>query len=83
MSNMQKVSNWSDYNKSLRKRWEIIFSFDKNYYSELYYEYMQKRGGKRVYKDKMYEYLLTVKIMFRMGWRAVIGFAGSILRNIF
>ena len=29
------------------------------------------------------EYLLTVKIMFRMAWRAVIGFAGSILRNIF
>ena len=83
MSNMQKVSNWSDYNKSLRKRWEIIFSFDKNYYSELYYEDMQKRGGKRLYSDKMYEYLLTVKIMFRMPWRATIGFAGSILRKIF
>ena len=59
MSNIQKVSNWSDYNKFLRKRGEIIFSFDKNYYSELYYEDMQKRGGKRLYSDKMYEYLLT------------------------
>ena len=83
MSNMQKVRNWNDYNKSLRKRGEIIFSFDKNYYSELYYEDIQKRGGKRVYSDKMYEYLLTVKIMFRMPWRATIGFAGSILRKIF
>jgi hypothetical protein len=34
MSIIQKVRNWKDYNRSLKKRGAIIFSFDEKYYCE-------------------------------------------------
>lgn len=83
MSIIQKVRNWKDYNRSLKKRGAIIFSFDEKYYSELYYSEEQKRGGKRIYSEKMYEYLLTIKILFRLPWRATIGFAEGMLRRMY
>ena len=43
----------------------------------------QKRGGKRVYSEKMCEYLLTIKILFRLPWRATIGFAEGMLRRMY
>jgi hypothetical protein len=83
MSIIKKVRNWRDYNKSLRKRGEIIFHFDENYLSELYYSAKQVRGGKREYSDKMYEYLLMIKVMFRLPWRATVGFAEGLLKKAF
>ncbi len=41
---------------------EIILSFDENYLAKLYFCGKQKRGGVKEYTDKMYEFLLTVKI---------------------
>jgi Transposase DDE domain len=79
MSKIQKVRNWKEYNKSLKKRGAIILSFDEKYYSELYYTDKQKRGGKRLYSKQMYEYLLTIKVIFRLTWRSTIGFAEAIL----
>lgn len=83
MPSIKKVRNWKDYNKSLKKRGEIIFSFDENYLEALYYSGEQGRGGAKEYSDKMYEFLLTIKIMFRMPWRATVGFAERLLTKIF
>jgi hypothetical protein len=83
MPSIKKVRNWKEYNKSLRKRGEIIFNFDKNYLAELYYNSKQGRGGVREYTDKMYEFLLTVKIMLRLPWRATTGFANGLLKKAF
>jgi transposase len=82
MPKIQKIRNWKQYNKSLRERGAIIFTFDKNYLSEFYYSGDQKRGGKRVYSAKMYEYLLSIKLFFRLPWRAAMGFAEGILRRV-
>jgi hypothetical protein len=79
MPNKQKVRNWKEYNKSLKKRGGIIFTFAEDYKESLYYEGKQERGGKREYSKKMFEYILTIKIMFRLSWRVTIGFAKGLL----
>jgi transposase len=83
MASMKKVRNWKEYNRALVKRGEIIFTFDENYLDSLYYSGQQKRGGKKEYTEKMYEYLLTIKIMFRLPWRATVGFAYGLLTKAF
>jgi transposase len=83
MSNTPKVHNWKDYNRSLVKRGEILLNFDENFLSELYYTDKQARGGIRKFTDKMYEYLLTIKVVLRIPWRTTIGFAKSILKKAF
>jgi hypothetical protein len=84
MPNSQnKVRNWKDYNQSLKRRGAIIFSFDENYLSQLYYKDPQVRGGARLYDEGMYEFLLTIKVMLRLPWRAAIGFAEGLLMKAF
>lgn len=83
MPTQQKVRNWRDYNRALKKRGEILLSFDKNYLGTLYYQEEQKRGGIRKYSPQMYEYLLTIKVMLRLPWRAAIGFAECLLKKAF
>ena len=77
----KKVRNWKEYNKSLKKRGTIIFSFDQKYLLDLYYSGKQKRGGKRKYSIAMYEYLLNIKVLFRLPWRATIGLAEELLKK--
>jgi len=84
MPNKQnKVRNWKDYNESLKRRGGIIFSFDENYLSHLYYKDEQTRGGVRLYAEGMYEFLLTIKVMLRLPWRSTIGFAEGLLKKAF
>lgn len=83
MSTRQKVRNWSVYNKSLIKRGGIIFNFNQNYLSHLYYTAKQVRGGAKQYSEQMYEYLLTIKVLFRLPWRGTIGFAEGLLKKAF
>lgn len=79
----KKIRNWPEYNKGLIKRGQILLSFDEAYLDELYYEKPQHRGGVKIYSPKMYEYLLTIKVMLRLPWRATIGFAKSLLEKAF
>jgi transposase len=77
----KRIRNWKEYNKSLKKRGTIIFSFDQKYLSELYYSGKQKRGGKKKYGKAMYEYLLTVKVLFRLPWRATAGLVEELFKK--
>lgn len=83
MPDIKKVRNWREYNESLRKRGEIIFTFDKNYLRKLYYNDKQVRGGIRRYSNKMYEFLLNIKVTFRLPWRATVGFGYGLLSKAF
>jgi transposase len=83
MSKLQRVRNWNNYNRALKKRGAIIFTFCENYLEELYYSGVQEKGGARRYSDKMYEYLLTVKLLFRFPWRQTIGFAEGMFGKVF
>jgi hypothetical protein len=75
MSSIQRVRNWQEYNRGLQKRGGLLFSFSKDYFNQLYFKDVQKRGGARIYSKSMYEYLLTIKVVLRLPWRATIGFA--------
>ena len=83
MSQIKKVSNWTDYNKSLVKRGEIIFNISEEFSQKLYYEGAQKRGGFRKYSREMFEFILYIKVLLRFPIRAAIGFATGILSKIF
>ena len=83
MPTAQKIRNWKDYNEALKKRGAILFSFDEDYYKSLYYEGGQQRGGARRYSPVMYEYLLTLKVMLRLPWRATVGLAEGLLKQAF
>jgi hypothetical protein len=77
-----KVRNWKEYNTSLEKRGEIIFHIEEEYYENLYYQGIQKRGGAIVYSKQMYEFIATIRIVFKLPIRAAIGFAKGLLRKI-
>lgn len=49
MPTIKKVRNWKEYNKSLKKRREILFSFTKDFYEDLYYKGEQKKGDIKIY----------------------------------
>ncbi|MCE3238820.1 MAG: transposase ISSod12 protein [Gammaproteobacteria bacterium] len=82
MSKTQRICNWKDYNDSLIKRGEIIFSYDTAYLAKLFHKGKQNRGGIRKFSCKMYEYLLTVKVILRLPWRGTLGFVKGLLKEI-
>ena len=79
----KKIRNWSEYNKSLVKRGHLLLSFDSDYLERLYYHSPRQRGGQKIYSPQMYEYLLSIKVFFRLPWRATVGFARGLLKNTF
>jgi Transposase DDE domain len=83
MSTIQKIRNWKEYNRALIKRGEILLSFDEYFLENLYFKGKQKRGGMKIYSSQMYEYLLTLKVMLRLPWRAAVGFANGLLKKAF
>jgi hypothetical protein len=82
MKTKQKVRNWKDYNESLKARGRIIFTLDEESINGLYFEEKRKPGGVQAYNDKMYEYLLTVKIYLRLPWRAVTGLMEKLFEKV-
>lgn len=83
MSTPRTICNWKDYNEALVKRGALIFRFDVIDIESLFYQDKQKRGGKRKYSPRLYEYLLTLKVTLRLSWRATLGFASSVLTQAF
>jgi hypothetical protein len=82
-NNSQRICNWKDYNRALVKRGELILNFNKNFLSKLFYNGEKTRGGQRKYSKEMYEFLLKIKVMLRLSWRATIGFTKKLLSKIF
>lgn len=79
----KKIRNWPEYNKSLQERGGILFNFASDYLAKLYHEGPHARGGLKTYTSAMYEYLLTVKIVLRLPWRAAVEFAENLLKNAY
>jgi len=79
----KKIRNWRDYNKSLVKRGQLLLSFDTDYLDQLYYKSPQRKGGVVIYSPQMYEFLLNIKVLLRLPWRATTGFALALLQKAF
>jgi transposase len=79
----KKIRNWSEYNKSLVKRGQLLLSFDTDYLDQLYYHAPRSKGGQVIYSAHMYEFLLNIKVLLRLPWRATTGFAHALLQKAF
>jgi hypothetical protein len=79
----KKIRNWSEYNKSLVKRGQLLLSFTSDYIEELYYQAPQRKGGQKLYTPQMYEFLINIKVFLRLPWRATVGFAQALLQKAF
>lgn len=79
MKTAYHVRNWSDYNASLAARgsltlWvspEVLLAWKNK-------EKSGKRGASNTYSDLAIETLLTLKSVYRLALRQMIGFAGSL-----
>lgn len=49
----------------------------------MFYQGKQSRGGIKKFSPAMYEYLLTLKVLLRLPWRGVIGFARGLIKKIY
>jgi len=74
-----RVTNWSDYNKSLVNRGSITLWISEEAISNWYYEGPDQRGAQFVYSDTCIESLLQLKVVFQLKYRQLEGFANSIL----
>jgi hypothetical protein len=78
-----RISNWSDYNKSLVKRGSLTVWFDQNTSeSWLNTDTTKRRGRPAVYSDLAIEFCLTIKALFKLPLRATQGFVQSVLNLV-
>lgn len=74
-----RVTNWSDYNKTLVSRGNITIWFDEASLSEWFDDGPSQKGAQYVYSNKCIECLLGIKSVFRLAYRQLEGFAKSIV----
>ena len=80
-----KVINWSEYNKSLRKRGNIEFMISDNL-SESWYEEgvvnNRKRGRQRVFSNKAITCCLQIAYLFGLPLRSAQGFIDYLFKKM-
>ena len=75
-----RVTNWSDYNKSLVNRGDITIWISEEAVSKWYYKGPDQRGGQYLYSDDCIECLLQLKVVFGLKYRQLEGFATSLIK---
>lgn len=75
-----RVTNWSSYNKSLMGRGAITIWIEESALENWYYQGPDQQGSQFVYSDDCIECLLQLKAVFRLAYRQLEGFAGSIIK---
>lgn len=73
-----KLTNWSNYNASLKRRGSLMVWLSDDIEKWWYYQKDQKPGGEVVYSDKAIECCLTLKHLFNLGYRQTEGFIRSL-----
>lgn len=75
-----RVTNWSTYNKALIGRGDITLWIEQGIAASWYYEGPPQQGAQYVYSDDCIECLLGLKAVFKLPYRQLVGFAGSIIK---
>jgi hypothetical protein len=75
-----KVKNWSEYNAGLKKRGSLTLWVDDEVIRSWKYQGEAKRGGQFEYSDNCIRTLLMLKVAFKLAFRQLEGFAGSVLK---
>jgi hypothetical protein len=74
-----RVTNWKAYNKALVERGSLTLWIDEEVVEEWYHTGEQKPGGEVIYSDRCMQCLLSIKSLFRLGFRQAEGFARSLV----
>lgn len=74
-----RVTNWSDYNRSLIKRGDLTIWFDEEMQESWYYEGPDQRGAQYKYSDACMIGLLQLKAVFQLKYRQLQGFTASLV----
>lgn len=75
-----KVTNWSAYNQGLKQRGSLTLWLETGLAGSWYHSGRAQRGGQFVYSDSCIEWVLTLKIVFKLAFRQATGFAESVLQ---
>jgi hypothetical protein len=73
-----KVTNWPEYNRSLKNRGNLNVWLTSETLSNWYYSGQKIKGGQTSYSDSCIEFCVSIKILFKFGYRQTQGFIESI-----
>src|SRR3982750_3422537 len=76
----RKVTNWRDYDESLRRRGSLTVWFSDEAVEAWEAERRTSRGGQPEYSDLAILTALTLKAVFRLALRQTEGLIGSLMR---
>ena len=74
-----KLSNWSSYNESLKKRGSLTIWFEAGMRANWLYNGRQKPGGQKIYGEVAIEFCLTIRSLFRLPYRQTEGMVNSLM----
>lgn len=74
-----RITNWSSYNQALINRGDFTLYFTAEAQSNWYDKGPKQKGAQYVYSDLCIESLAMLKVVFRLPYRQVQGFAQSLL----
>src|SRR3954462_7084926 len=75
----RKVTNWRDYDASLRRRSSLTVWFSDEAVEAWEAERRTSRGGQPEYSDRAILTALTFKAVFRLAYRQTEGLIGSVI----
>jgi len=78
-----RLSNWSQYNSSLKKRGSLTLWFDDSVQHNWLYKGAQKPGGKKIYSEVAIAFCLTIRSLFHLPYRQTEGMVSSLLQLMF
>src|SRR5215213_1862858 len=74
-----RLSNWSEYNKSLKNRGSLTIWFDDQVKQNWLYNGAQKPGGKQIYGEVAIAFCLTIRSLFHLPYRQTEGMVHSLV----
>ena len=77
-----QVKNWSTYNNALVSRGSITLWLSEEVISSWYYQGARQPGGAVKYAEACMICLLSIKSLFRLGFRQTQGFGSSLIERI-
>src|SRR3954464_3001175 len=75
----RRVTNWRDYDESLRRRGSLTVWFSDEAITAWWAERRTSRGGQPAYSDLAILTALTFKAVFRLAYRQTEGLIGSVI----
>lgn len=77
-----QVKNWSTYNNALVSRGSITLWLSEEVISSWYYQGARQPGGAVKYSEACMICLLSIKSLFRLGFRQTQGFGSSLIERL-